>query len=111
MIGTDDTVLEVAIAGAKGWVSGYPQVFPQACKALYEASVAGDLDTAVPLYRQLHPVLRWDSKREFIEAIKLGQDLIGRNGGVCRPPRQPLTPEQDAIVREATQALIDAGVK
>lgn len=111
MIGTDDTVLEVAIAGAKGWVSGYPQVFPQACKALYAASVAGDLDTAVPLYRQLHPVLRWDSKREFIEAIKLGQDLIGRNGGVCRPPRQPLTPEQDAIVREATQALIDAGVK
>lgn len=28
MIGTDDTVLEVALAGAKGWVAGYPQVFP-----------------------------------------------------------------------------------
>ena len=111
MIGTDDTVLEVAIAGAVGWVAGYPQVFPQACRALFDASVAGDLATALPLYRQLHPVLRWDSKTEFIQAIKLGQDLIGRTGGVCRPPRQPLSVEQERVVRSATQALIDAGVR
>ncbi len=110
MIGTDDTVLEVAIAGAVGWVAGYPQVFPQATRALFDASVAGDLETAVPLYRQLHPVLRWDSKTEFIQAIKLGQDMIGRNGGGCRPPRQPLSAAHDAIVRTATQQLIDAGV-
>ena len=111
MIGTDDTVLEVAIAGAVGWVAGYPQVFPQACRALFDASVAGDLATALPLYRQLHPVRRWDSKTEFIQAIKLGQDLIGRTGGVCRPPRQPLSVEQERVVRSATQALIDAGVR
>ncbi|GAA3494026.1 dihydrodipicolinate synthase family protein [Streptomyces albogriseolus] len=110
MIGTDDTVLEVGIAGAKGWVAGYPQVFPRACLALYEASVTGDLETALPLYRQLHPVLRWDSKTEFIQAIKLGQEMIGRRGGGCRPPRQPLSPETEAVVRAATQALIEAGV-
>ncbi|MFF0589886.1 dihydrodipicolinate synthase family protein [Streptomyces sp. NPDC003781] len=110
MIGTDDTVLEVALAGAKGWVAGYPQVFPQACLALYEASVRGDLETALPLYRQLHPVLRWDSKTEFVQAIKLGQEMTGRRGGGCRPPRQPLGPETEAVVRAATQALIDAGV-
>lgn len=110
MIGTDDTVLEVAVAGAKGWVAGYPQVFPRACLALYEASVAGDLRTALPLYRRLHPVLRWDSRTEFVQAIKLGQEMTGRRGGVCRPPRQPLGPETEAAVRAATQALIDAGV-
>ena len=111
MIGTDDTVLEVGIAGAKGWVAGYPQVFPRACLELFRASVAADVEAALPLYRQLHPVLRWDSKTEFIQAIKLGQDMIGRNGGRCRPPRQPLTPEQERVVRAATQALIDAGVQ
>ncbi|AOT57386.1 MULTISPECIES: dihydrodipicolinate synthase family protein [Streptomyces] len=111
MIGTDDTVLEVGIAGAKGWVAGYPQVFPRACLALYEASVSGDLQTALPLYRELHPVLRWDSKTEFVQAIKLGQDMIGRRGGRCRPPRQPLAPETEAVVRAATQALVDAGVR
>lgn len=110
MIGTDDTVLEVALAGAKGWVAGYPQVFPRACRRLFDASVAGDLETALPLYRQLHPVLRWDSKTEFIQAIKLGQDMIGRNGGGCRPPRQPLPAVHEQIVRSATQALIDAGI-
>ena len=56
-------------------------------------------------------MLRWDSKTEFIQAIKLGRDMIGRNGGTCRPPRQPLTPEQEQVVRRETQALIDAGVK
>ncbi|GEK01211.1 dihydrodipicolinate synthase family protein [Streptomyces sp. NPDC003388] len=110
MIGTDDTVLEVGLAGAKGWVAGYPQVFPRACLALYEASVAGDLETALPLYRRLHPVLRWDSRTEFVQAVKLGQEMTGRRGGRCRPPRQPLGPETEAVVRAATQALIDNGV-
>lgn len=36
--------------------------------------------------------------------------MIGRTGGVCRPPRQTLDPETEAVVRAATQALIDAGV-
>ncbi|MEU5719244.1 dihydrodipicolinate synthase family protein [Streptomyces sp. NPDC020403] len=110
MIGTDDTLLEVGLAGAKGWVAGYPQVFPKACLALYHASVAGDLETALPLYRQLHPALRWDSKMEFVQVIKLGQEMIGRRGGLCRPPRQPLSPETEAVVRAVTQGLIDAGV-
>ncbi|WMY78451.1 dihydrodipicolinate synthase family protein [Citricoccus sp. I39-566] len=111
MIGTDDTVLEVGLAGAKGWVSGYPQVFPQDTIKLYQASLAGDLETALPLYRKLHPVLRWDSKTEFVQAIKLGQDMIGRNGGASRPPRRPLSAEHEAIVRAETQKLIDAGVR
>ncbi|MEV0889030.1 dihydrodipicolinate synthase family protein [Streptomyces microflavus] len=110
IVGTDDTLLEVGVAGAKGWVAGYPQVFPRACLDLYNASLAGDLGTALPLYRQLHSVLRWDSRTEFVQAIKLGQDLIGRTGGGCRPPRQTLDPETEAVVRSATQALIDAGV-
>ncbi|GAB3560389.1 dihydrodipicolinate synthase family protein [Spelaeicoccus albus] len=106
MIGTDDTVLEVAIAGAKGWVSGFPQVFPAECLALYNAAIAGDLATAVPLYRRLHAALRWDSKPEFIQAIKLGQDMIGRKGGVCRPPRQPLLPGDEKHVRSAIETAL-----
>lgn len=107
MIGTDDTVLEVAIAGAQGWVSGFPQVFPKECLDLYRAAVDGDLETAVPLYRRLHAALRWDSKPEFIQAIKLGQDMIGRKGGKCRPPRQPLRPADETTVRSAIRASLE----
>jgi len=110
MVGSDDVVLEVGIAGAKGWIAGYSNAFPKATVALYEASVARDVDTALPLYRTLHPLLRWDSKTEFVQAIKLSMDIVGRRGGPCRPPRQPLLPEQEAVVRKATEAAVATGL-
>jgi 4-hydroxy-tetrahydrodipicolinate synthase len=102
IVGSDDVVLELAVAGAPGWIAGIPNALPQACAALWAAASAGDLATAVPAYRRLHPLLRWDSKVEFVQAIKLAMDLAGRYGGPCRPPREPLAAEQDAAVRLAT---------
>ncbi|MFI1970615.1 dihydrodipicolinate synthase family protein [Streptomyces cinnamoneus] len=106
LIGSDDVLLELALAGAKGWVAGYPNALPHACAALYRAATAHDLERALPLYRALHPLLRWDSKTEFVQAIKLSMDIAGRPGGPCRPPRQPLTPEQEKAVRVATEACL-----
>jgi dihydrodipicolinate synthase/N-acetylneuraminate lyase len=108
LIGADDVLLELAIAGAKGWIAGYPNAFPAASVALYRAAVAGDLARAVPLYRALHPLLRWDSKTEFVQAIKLSMDMAGRYGGPCRAPRLPLTEEQEKAVRAATEAFLAA---
>jgi 4-hydroxy-tetrahydrodipicolinate synthase len=110
LIGADDVLLELAVAGAKGWVAGYPNALPQASAELYHAAVDGDLDTARSLYRQLHPLLRWDSRVEFVQAIKLSMDLVGRHGGPCRPPRMPLLPEQEAAVRAATEKAVAAGL-
>ncbi|MGW0371188.1 dihydrodipicolinate synthase family protein [Streptomyces coeruleorubidus] len=110
LIGADDVLLELAVAGAKGWVAGYPNALPQASVELYHAAVDGDLDTARSLYRQLHPLLRWDSRVEFVQAIKLSMDLVGRHGGPCRPPRMPLLPEQEATVRAATEKAVAAGL-
>ena len=110
LIGADDVALELALAGAKGWVAGYPNALPAACVELYRAAVAGDLAAAEPLYRQLHPLLRWDSKVEFVQAIKLSMDLAGRHGGACRPPRVPLLPAQEAAVRAATEKALAAGL-
>jgi 4-hydroxy-tetrahydrodipicolinate synthase len=101
IVGADDVVLELAIAGASGWIAGIPNALPAECAALWQAAVAGDLATAVPLYRRLHPLLRWDSRTEFVQAIKLAMDVAGRYGGPCRPPRTPLGDEQDAAVRLA----------
>jgi 4-hydroxy-tetrahydrodipicolinate synthase len=110
LIGADDVLLELAVAGAKGWVAGYPNALPRASVQLYRAAVAGDLDTALPLYRQLHPLLRWDSRVEFVQAIKLSMDVVGRYGGPVRPPRMPLLPEQEAAVRAATEKAVAAGL-
>ncbi|MEV0234934.1 dihydrodipicolinate synthase family protein [Nonomuraea sp. NPDC050786] len=111
LIGSDDVLLELAIAGAVGWVAGYPNALPASNVALFRAAVAGDLETALPLYRTLHPLLRWDSKTEFVQAIKLSMDIAGRHGGPCRQPRQPLTDEQAAIVRSATEKALAEGLR
>ncbi|MFF3157940.1 dihydrodipicolinate synthase family protein [Streptomyces sp. NPDC057910] len=111
LAGADDVLLELALAGAVGWIAGYPNALPVACAQLYRAAVADDLATARPLYRALHPLLRWDSKTEFIQAIKLSMDLAGRPGGPVRPPRQPLTADQDAVVRAATEKALAEGHK
>jgi len=110
MAGTDDLALEFAIAGSPGWISGYPNALPRACVQLWDEAVAGKLDSARELYKKLHPLLRWDSKTEFVQAIKLSMDLVGRYGGPSRPPRLPLTDQQEKVVREATEKAIADGL-
>ncbi|WP_338702582.1 dihydrodipicolinate synthase family protein [Streptomyces sp. Q6] len=111
LIGADDVLLELAVAGAKGWISGYPNALPESTVELYHAAVKGDLATALPLYKELHALHRWDSKVEFVQAIKLSMDIVGRRGGPVRPPRVPLLPEQEKAIREATERAVAHGLK
>jgi dihydrodipicolinate synthase/N-acetylneuraminate lyase len=99
--GSDDVVLELALAGATGWIAGIPNALPAPCVALWRAARAGDVATAVAAYRALHPLLRWDSNPEFVQAIKLAMDEAGRYGGPCRPPRSGLDAAAAAAVRDA----------
>ncbi len=105
--GPDPTRTRSTRFGAPGWIAGIPNALPAQCAALWSAARAGDLATAIPAYRRLHPLLRWDSKTEFVQAIKLAMDVAGRYGGPCRPPRLPLTDEQDAAVRLATAYALE----
>jgi 1-pyrroline-4-hydroxy-2-carboxylate deaminase len=109
LIGSDDVTLELGLAGATGWVCGYGHALPHSCVELYQACIAHDLDRALPLYRRLHSLLRWDSRTEFVQAIKLSMDIAGRHGGPSRPPRQPLTADQEAVVRQAMEKALGEG--
>ena len=114
LIGTDDTVVEMGLAGAVGWVAGYPNAIPESTLELYRLSTSGDvadLERAREIYRDLHSLLRWDSKTEFVQSIKLSMDVVGLQGGACRPPRGPLAPDvRDAVVRD-TEAALAKGYK
>lgn len=114
LVGTDDVLLELGLAGAVGWIAGYPNALPEASMRLYRLATSGDvkdLEEALPLYRDLHPLLRWDSKTEFVQAIKLSMDIAGRRGGPCRPPRSPLSPEAERSVRTATENALAKGYR
>ncbi|GAA4593548.1 dihydrodipicolinate synthase family protein [Planotetraspora phitsanulokensis] len=114
LVGADDVLLELGVAGAVGWIAGYPNAFPESTSALYRLVTSGDaadIAEALPMYRDLHPLLRWDSKTEFVQSIKLSMDVAGRKGGPCRPPRLPLPPEQADRIAADTEAVIAKGYK
>lgn len=111
LAGADDVLLELALAGAVGWIAGFPNALPRVCADLYRAALARDLRAALPLYRMLHPLLRWDSRTEFVQAIKLAMDVAGRPGGTSRPPRPPLDAAQEAAVRAATEKVLAEGLR
>ena len=37
-------------------------------------------------------------------------DIVGRNGGPCRPPRVALSEEHEAEVRRLTEQAVNAGL-
>jgi 1-pyrroline-4-hydroxy-2-carboxylate deaminase len=111
LVGTDDCLLELAIAGATGWIAGYPNALPAASVQLWEFSAARDLDKALPMYRDLHSLLRWDSKPQFVQAIKLSMDVAGRKGGACRAPRLPLPVDVANSVRTDTEKALAHGYR
>ena len=94
--------------GATGWFAGYPNAFPKEAVEIYDLVKAGRIDEARTLYTQLVAVFRWDSKTEFVQAIKLSIDIAGQSyGGPTRPPRGPLSAEHEAQVRRDTQKALD----
>lgn len=112
LIGADDVLLELGLAGAVGWIAGYTNALPATTTHLYALITSTDptaLGEALTIYRDLHSLLRWDSQTEFVQAIKLSMDIAGRKGGVCRPPRGPLAPEVQARIRRDTEAALAKG--
>jgi dihydrodipicolinate synthase/N-acetylneuraminate lyase len=105
--GADDLLFESLVNGAVGWFAGYPNAFPAEAVELYELARADRVVEARELYRHLVPAFRWDSRTEFVQAIKLSIDMAGQSyGGPTRPPRGPLTAEHEAQVRKDTEAAL-----
>jgi 4-hydroxy-tetrahydrodipicolinate synthase len=102
--GLDDVALEGAILGARGWVSGLTNAFPKESLALWQAAVAGDLETARAIYRWFMPMLHLDAEHDLVQSIKLAEQIMGRGSERVRPPRYPLTGARRAYVTEIVEA-------
>jgi 4-hydroxy-tetrahydrodipicolinate synthase len=106
--GADDLLLESLMMGATGWFAGYPNAFPREAVEIYDLVQEQKFAEALELYRHLVAVFRWDTKTEFVQAIKLSIDIAGQSyGGPTRPPRGPLTADDAAQVRRDTQRALD----
>jgi len=104
LCGADDLALESALMGATGWIGGFTGALPRETVRLFELGRLGDVAAALPLYRALLPLLRWDTGPRFVEAIKLTIDLLGLGaGGPPRPPRRVLDDHDRALVSHQLQ--------
>jgi 1-pyrroline-4-hydroxy-2-carboxylate deaminase len=106
LCGADDLALESAVMGATGWIGGFTGALPRETIRLFELGRLGDVAAALPLYRSLLPLLRWDSSPRFVEAIKYAIDLLGLSaGGAPRPPRRILDElDRELVTRQLQNA-------
>lgn len=89
-VGLDDMVLEGVAVGAVGWVAGLVNALPRESVVLFELARRGDFATAWDLYRWFLPLLRLDTKPEFVQLIKLVQQAVDLGSERVRPPRRPV---------------------
>lgn len=85
--GVDDLVVECAMLGATGWVSGLVNAFPDENRVLWEHCVAGRWKEALDLYRWYTPLLHLDTHIKLVQYIKLCMAETGYGSEKTRAPR------------------------
>ena len=104
--GVDDLVLESALLGAEGWVSGLVNAFPHENRVLWNLAMAGRWDEARELYRWYTPLLHLDTKIKLVQYIKMCIAEVGLGSELTRPPRLTVTgAERDEILTIIRSAL------
>jgi dihydrodipicolinate synthase/N-acetylneuraminate lyase len=96
--GVDDLVMESAVLGIEGWVSGLTDVFPEESVVLWDLLLQGRLAEARNIYRWFTPLLHLDTKIKLVQYIKIGQQIVGLGSEKVRPPRLELVGEERAYV-------------
>ncbi|MBL8239814.1 MAG: dihydrodipicolinate synthase family protein [Bryobacterales bacterium] len=85
--GVDDLVLESAVLGAVGWISGLVNAFPAENRALWDLMLANKWTEALALYRWYTPLLHLDTHVKLVQYIKLASQETGLCSETTRPPR------------------------
>ena len=106
--GVDDLVMECALLGAVGWVSGLVNAFPRENRILWELLEAGKHAEALALYRWYMPLLHLDTKPKLVQYIKLAMAEVGLGAEMVRAPKLPIEgaerEEVLGIIRKAIAA-------
>ena len=106
LVGCDDIALEGLLVGATGWIAGLTNVLLRESLQLYELVMAGNVKDALPLYRKLLPLFRFDARPVFVQAIKYAFELIGKPVGATRGPRLALGADDKAVIAHALEQFM-----
>lgn len=104
--GVDDLVLESALLGAVGWVSGLVNAFPAENRKLWDLAMNGQWESAVQLYRWYSPLLHLDTHPKLVQYIKLAVQECGYGNERTRAPRMAI----EGAEREQVLQIIRTGI-
>ncbi len=104
--GVDDLMLESALVGAVGAISGLVNAFPHEQMALWNLAQAGRWEEARAIYRWYMPLLHLDTHPKLVQYIKLAVAECGYGTETVRPPRLPIIgTERDEVLEIIRQAI------
>ena len=91
--GNDDQIVPVMALGGSGVISVLSNVAPEKTKALADAALDGDFDTAAALQLRLLPLIRALFSEVNPIPVKAAMKELGFDCGNCRLPLTPMTEE------------------
>jgi 4-hydroxy-tetrahydrodipicolinate synthase len=89
--GNDDLIVPAISLGANGVISVLSNLMPTETKAMADAALDGDLDTATSLQQLLQPVIELLFCESNPIPVKSALKLIGYDCGRCRLPLSDLS--------------------
>ena len=98
--GNDDQITPAMSLGAKGVISVLSNLYPAETKAMADAALNGDFDTAAALQIQMLPLIELLFCEVNPMPIKEAMKLIGYDCGGCRLPLTELTRENKRRLME-----------
>ena len=108
LCGVDTIALESILMGAKGWVAGLVDAFPEETVAIYTYCKAGEWEKARAVFRWFLPLLELDISPQLVQNIKLCELATGLGTGYVRKPRLPLEgPELKRVEFIINESLVN----
>ena len=99
--GNDDQIVPVMALGGSGVISVLSNVAPEKTKAMADAALDGDFDTAAALQLRLLPLIRALFSEVNPIPVKAAMKELGFDCGNCRLPLTPMSEENFRKLREA----------
>ena len=107
VVGGEEQVLEFATWGSKAWVCATANIFPKECVRFFHVLARdGDFDRGRRIMSAFLPLMRiLEQGGKFLQCVKYGCEIRGRNGGPVRPPLRPM---DSSLMHEMDEIIADA---
>ena len=105
LAGSGATYFSALTLGAHGAILAVAGVAPDLCVKIFTAVRDGRIDEARKMNRQLAPLSRLVGATYGVPGLKAALTLLGFDGGVPRPPLQPVGQQAIDVIREQLREL------